>query len=237
MDIILDAHCHTIASGHAYSTITEYVYEAKKKGLKLLAVTDHAPALPGAPKDLYFMNLKVLPKVIDGIEVLTGVELNILDSDGSVDLKKSLLKRLDVVIASLHPPCFIPASLEKNTSAVINTMHNPLVKVIGHLGDPRYPIDYKKVVAAAKETNTAIEINNASLNPISARFGGQDLIRQLLELCKEWEVPVIIGSDAHFHMDLGVTPYASSTVEESGLPPSLLLNSSLALFKNFFEIS
>lgn len=43
MDIVVDSHTHTIASGHAYSTILENALAAKNKGLKLLCTTDHAP--------------------------------------------------------------------------------------------------------------------------------------------------------------------------------------------------
>ena len=58
MKILLDTHSHTIASGHAYSTINEMAYSANKKGLKLLCITDHAPKMPGAPDSVYFRNFK-----------------------------------------------------------------------------------------------------------------------------------------------------------------------------------
>ena len=59
MNIELDTHTHTLASGHAYSTITEMIDAAVDKGLKLLAITEHAPAMPGSCKDFYFYNLKI----------------------------------------------------------------------------------------------------------------------------------------------------------------------------------
>ena len=48
MNIVLDTHTHTLASGHAYNTMTEIIDAAVQKGLKLLAITEHAPAMPGA---------------------------------------------------------------------------------------------------------------------------------------------------------------------------------------------
>ena len=42
MEYILDLHTHTIASGHAYSTIREMAQAASEKGLKLLGITEHA---------------------------------------------------------------------------------------------------------------------------------------------------------------------------------------------------
>ncbi len=49
MEIVLDSHTHTLASGHAYSTIIENALASKNKGLKLLFTTDHAPEMPGSP--------------------------------------------------------------------------------------------------------------------------------------------------------------------------------------------
>ena len=50
MKFVADTHCHTVASSHAYSTIIENVDEARKKGLKYIAITDHYGDIPGAPK-------------------------------------------------------------------------------------------------------------------------------------------------------------------------------------------
>ena len=52
----VETHYHTIASGHAYSTVLEGVMYAKRYGMKGLAVTDHGPAMPGAPHIWHFGN-------------------------------------------------------------------------------------------------------------------------------------------------------------------------------------
>lgn len=83
MNIELDTHTHTLASGHAYSTITEMIDAAVDKGLKLLAITEHAPAMPGSCKDFYFYNLKILPRFQKGLEIMFGVELNVMDYGGT----------------------------------------------------------------------------------------------------------------------------------------------------------
>lgn len=100
-----------------------------------------------------------------GVEILSGVEVNILDISGKVDLSDKTIKKLDVVIASLHTPCISPMSVEENTECVINTMKNPYIKILGHPGDPRYPLDIKKVVSASRDTETVLELNNTSLSP------------------------------------------------------------------------
>ena len=103
MEILIDLHNHTIASGHAYSTMEEMISRAKKKGVKILGISDHAPALEGGPNIFYFGNLFVVPREIDGLILLKGVEANILDFEGNIDVPERFLKRLDYAIASLHP--------------------------------------------------------------------------------------------------------------------------------------
>ena len=83
---ILDVHTHTIASGHAYNTMTEMIHAAQEKGLEVYGITEHAPRMPGSCHDFYFHNLKVVERQYGDLELLLGVELNILDEDGSVDL-------------------------------------------------------------------------------------------------------------------------------------------------------
>lgn len=46
MNIELDVHTHTVASGHAFSTLQEMAQAAADKGLKLLGITEHSPAFP-----------------------------------------------------------------------------------------------------------------------------------------------------------------------------------------------
>ena len=60
MNYEFDLHTHTIASGHAYSTIKEMANSAKEKGLKLLGITEHAPTMPGTCHEFYFQNFRVL---------------------------------------------------------------------------------------------------------------------------------------------------------------------------------
>ena len=99
---ILDTHTHTLASGHAYSTIRENARAAAEKGLELLAITEHAPRLWGSCQTIYFQNLRVVDRRAYEVELLMGVELNILDERGTVDLELRALKQMDIAIASLQ---------------------------------------------------------------------------------------------------------------------------------------
>lgn len=232
----LDTHIHSVSSGHAYSTITENAEYAAKIGLKLIAVTDHAPEMPGSCGKFHFSNFKALPKFINGVELLNGVELNIMDKYGKVDLEENVIKKLDVVIASLHIPCIKPMSMEENTEAVINVMENPLINILGHPGDPRYPIDIVKVVDAAKKTDTLIEINNMSLNPKNPRFGGNDIILEIIRECKRKQQPIILGSDAHYHIQIGDFSFADALIKEAEMPKELILNYSVKDYKQYIGI-
>ncbi len=232
---ILDVHCHTISSGHAYSTVTECAKGASENGIKLIAITDHAPKMPGSCSFLHFWNLKSIPKTLYGVEILSGVELNILDKSGKVDLSEKTLKMLDVIIASLHIPCIKPMSYEENTECLINTMKNPYIKILGHPGDPRYPFDIKKVVLAAKETNTILELNNASLSPENGRYDKPDTLINLLNECKKQNVPIILGSDSHFHTNIGNFKEAEKILEKVNFPEELILNTSIEKFKLFLH--
>ena len=102
MKLIADLHTHTIASTHAYATVTEMVNEASKLGLFALAITDHARTMPGAPGPFYFESMCILPKYMNDVRLLTGVEANICDYNGNLDVEESLQKSLNWVVASMH---------------------------------------------------------------------------------------------------------------------------------------
>ena len=106
MNIEIDTHSHTLASGHAYNTIREMADAAGKKGLKGLAITEHAVKMPGTCHIYYFQNLRAVPRKMCGIELLMGTELNILNEEGEVDFTQKFLEDLDIAIASMHPQCY-----------------------------------------------------------------------------------------------------------------------------------
>lgn len=73
----VDLHMHTVASTHAYSTLHDYIDEAAEKGIKLFAITDHGPDMADAPHYWHFMNMRVWPRLVNGIGILRGIESNI----------------------------------------------------------------------------------------------------------------------------------------------------------------
>ena len=233
---VLDLHTHTIASGHAYNTLREMAKAASEKGLLALGVTDHAPKMPGTCHAFHFHNLKILPRELYGIRLLLGAEVNILDAQGTVDLKDRELDGLDVVIASLHLPCIKPGTCKENTEAYLNVMKNPRVNIIGHPDDGRYEVDYRELVMGAAQYKKVMELNNHSLQPDCTRQNGIENDRIMLELCKEYKVPVVMGSDAHFDTLIGEFAEARSLLEELDFPEELVLNRSLEAIAPYLNV-
>lgn len=234
MKAIIDLHCHTIASGHAYSTLKENIEQASKKGLIYLGVSDHAPGMPGSTHPYYFGNLGIIRDEIEGIKMLRGIEANIIDYDGNIDIPQDIVGKLDYVIASFHPPCIKCGTIEENTQAILKVMDNSEVKIIGHLDDSRYPVNYEKVVKKAKETGTLFEINNSSLRPNSFRVGATENATKLLVLCKKYEVKVIFGSDAHIYYQVGDFENCEKIVKDVDFPGNLVVNYNEEDIKNIF---
>jgi putative hydrolase len=230
MNFVLDVHCHTVASGHAYSTVTENAAHAASLGLTHIGIADHGPAMPGAPHFYFFGNMRVVPEVMHGVRVLKGAEVNICDYDGRLDLPEETMERMDFIIGSLHRGIVPPTNKADHTRAFVAAMQNRWISILGHPGDSWYDIDYEAVVEAAARTHTIIEINNLTLKPISLRYHGEEPQRRLLSLCKEYNVPVLASSDAHYHTDVGELTEAKRLILESGIPASQVLNTDPALF-------
>ena len=235
MKFILDTHMHTISSGHAYSSLEEMVAAAKKKGLELIAITDHGPKMPGSVDEIYFRNFRVIPRKIDGIEVLMGAEVNIMNHEGKLDIRPSVLKEMDLVIVSMHHPCIASGSVEENTNTFIELMKLPYVHIIGHPDNPAYPIDIEKFVDAAKEYNTLIEVNNSSLKPDSFRQGSREICHEMLKICEKKGVSIVMGTDAHISYDVGNFTYALEIIEGADFPDELIVNTSVDKLKDFLQ--
>lgn len=232
MIIELDVHTHTIASGHAYSTIREMMKAASKKGLKLLGITEHARGIPGTCSDIYFENLKVVQREMYAVELMLGAEINILDYEGSLSLEDKLIDKLDVRIAGIHNYCYIPGTIEQNTNAVLKVIKNPKIDIISHPDDGSCPLDYDVIVQASKKYNTLLELNNNSINPINRRKNARENNINMLKLCKKYNAQIIISSDAHVDTDVSRFDFAYKLLNEVDFPEKLIINNSVTDFKN-----
>ena len=141
-----DFHCHTLASLHAYSTLRENLIAAQKRGLRLLAITDHGIGTPDSPPLSFFENLTSLPQNVDGIRLLRGVEANIMDHTGRLDIPDEVLRQLDFVVASYHTSCTVPGTAAEHTRSYIQLAQNENVDLIGHSGSAEFVYDYETVI-------------------------------------------------------------------------------------------
>lgn len=230
--LIADLHTHSLLSGHAFGTIREMAAEAAARKLQLLGVTEHGPRIPGTVNPLYFRNFTDAPRVLYGVEMLYGCEVNILE-DGTLDLDQRHLSCLDYAVAGIHFPCYKDQGITRNTDNVIRCMENSKVKFISHPDCDTFPLDYPALVAGAKATGTALEMNNSSLRKPVLRPGCVENYRKMIPLCMEAGVPIIINTDAHDPSAVGNFSLALGLLETIDASEELILNNDLAKLKAF----
>ena len=224
--LIADLHTHTLASTHAYSTVTEMVRAAGEKGLYALAITDHARTMPGAPGPWYFSCLHELPLHSLGVLTIAGIEANVLDFEGNIDLEPKDGERLDWVVASIHHlglEGLKDPDVEKTTHLWLQVAKNPKVNVIGHSGDPLFAYDYEKVIPVFGENHKLVEINNHSFENRKENIGN---CKKIALCCKRHGVPIVVDSDAHFETSVGKFNFALEMLSEIDFPEELILNAS-----------
>ena len=233
MKIIADTHTHTIASTHAYSTVQEMVKQAQEIGLYAIAITDHAYNMPGSPGMWYFDNLSAIPEYLYGVRILKGIEANIIDYKGNIDVPLHIQKSLDWVVASVHGLLVEEKedpTIEKCTQLYLNVCKNPYVNVIGHSGSGEYKYDYEKVIPEFGKNGKLVEINNASFR---CRKDSVKNCMEIANVCKKHNVPIIINSDAHFSTAVGAVDEAINALKEIDFPEHLIVNTNVERFKEY----
>ncbi|MDL2301966.1 PHP domain-containing protein [Lachnospiraceae bacterium OttesenSCG-928-D06] len=224
----IDIHTHSAASGHGTTdTITHMAKAAAKKGMAVLGFSDHGPATPGSCKESFFRSLLLAPKERFGIRLLYGIEANIIDENGTLDVENELLAKLDFCIASLHSnvfPLSEKASPDLYTTACINAMKNPYVKILGHIDDTNFPKDHVLVAKAAIASGVILELNEVSISPDGYRGNARPNAIAYLTECIHYKHPILLSSDSHGSARIGETPYSLELLESLNCPKSLILN-------------
>ncbi len=233
MKIIADLHTHTNVSHHAHSSLEEMVRGAARAGLRAIAITNHGPAMEDGAHQWHFANLNIVPRKIDGVAILRGVELNILPPDGGIDpIELRYLKPLDYVIASFHAPAFAPATPEVHTLVLENILRNPYVTTLGHLGSEDFAFEQERIISQCKKFGKIIEINN---NSLAIRRGSRQNCTNIARLCKKYQVPVVVTSDAHIAHMVGKVDAALQMLDEIDFPESLILNADWDRLASYFQ--
>jgi DNA polymerase (family 10) len=223
-DIQGDLHIHTNASD-GDCEISELAKAAKKAGYKYICITDHSHSSAIAnglsPKRLtkQIKQIHKLNEQLKGITILAGSEVDIL-ADSSLDFDNKLLAELDFVIASIHSG--MTSSREKVTARTLKAMDNPYVHCIAHptgrLIGQREPmdIDIAAVVKHAAQTHTALEVN---ANPWRL-----DLKDVHCKMAIKSGVKLVIGTDAHSTVGLGLMSYGVATAARGWATKADVLN-------------
>jgi len=226
MKMIADLHLHTVASNHAFNTVTEMARRAQELGFFAAAVTDHAPRLPDSPHPWYFSSLKRLPDRIEGIWLLKGVEANVLSLQGELDFTPADFERmqLDWVIASIHSDAFCRSLTEDDATRLwLNIAENSYVDCIGHSESRAFCYDYDTVTKVFAQKHKIVEMNG---NSAVARPGNEENLRALALACKRNGTSIAVNSDAHSIYRLGCFDSVLPMLEEIDFPMELIVNAS-----------
>ena len=189
-------HCHTEYSD-GRNTIEEMARAAEALGMRYLTITDHSPTANyagGLSLERLRRQRDEIARVQERVDVvlLRGTESDIL-RDGALDFPDAVLRELDVVIASIHARHGLDA--EAMTERLVRAMRHPVGKIWGHalgryvLTRPPVACDVERVLDAAAESGTAIEING---DPHRL-----DLEPRWIRAAHERGLRFVVSSDAH----------------------------------------
>jgi DNA polymerase (family 10) len=224
-DIHADLQTHSDWSDGKLSML-EMAKAAAKRGMKVIAFTDHSASL-GVTGGLKMEDhkkqaaeiKKIQKQLGDSILVLHASEVEIR-ADGKLDYPDDFLASLDLVLASLHTSLRQPR--EKVTKRVINAIRNPHVDIIGHPTGRLIPdregadLDMEAVLKAAAETGVAMEIN--------AHPARLDLDDNYARRARELGIPISINTDSHSEADFDMLPYGVAIARRAWLEPKNVIN-------------
>ncbi|MBL9141106.1 MAG: DNA polymerase/3'-5' exonuclease PolX [Phycisphaerae bacterium] len=224
-DIKADLHSHTNASDGAL-TIEGMADEAIRRGLKVLAITDHSRSSAqanGLTTERLLDHISLIRSIArqykDQITLLAGSEVDIL-ADGSLDYPDEILAQLDVVVASPHSS--LKAAPEVATERLLKAIRHPLVHIIGHptgrIINAREGLspDIALLARESKAHNTALEINANTMR--------LDLRDAHVRVCVDTGTLISINTDAHAAADFDQLRYGVTTARRGWLTTSLCVN-------------
>jgi DNA polymerase (family 10) len=190
-DIQGDLHAHTDWSDGRH-TLEQMAVAALERGRRYLAVCDHAKRLKDGRLERQAEAIAALNDELSGIELLSGVEVDIR-ADGSLDRDDEALAARDWVMASIHAGFDQPR--ERLTERILSAMANPNVDCIGHPTGrklnrrPPYDVDFERICEAAVQTGTFLEVN--------CQADRLDLDDTHVRAAAEAGVRIVLSTDAH----------------------------------------
>lgn len=222
-----DLHVHSLWSDGG-AEIDVMARAARDLGHEYISLTDHSPRLTianGLSRERLLRQLDVVAKLnqeLAPFRILTGIEVDILE-DGALDQDDDILRRLDVVVASVHSK--LRMEKEEMTRRMIKAIASPHTDVLGHCtgryvvgrGRPQSQFDAELVFAACARFDTAVEINS--------RPERLDPPNDLLRLAVEMGCVFSIDTDAHAPGQLEWLPYGAEKATETGVTIDRVVNS------------
>lgn len=228
--IAIDTHTHTVLSGHAWSTLRENIAFAVKRGLHGICLTEHGHAMPSSGPSFITAAQKMLPKLIDGVRLHLGVEANIVDFAGNLDVEDRMLDPCEWVIASIHDLTTRIGSVEENTAAMLGALANPKIDILGHIDDKKAPVHFDTVTRTAAQLGKLVEINN---NSLLVRRGSRERMADVVKCCLRHGTRVAVASDAHFDAMIGDVGPALELLASLNFPDELVVNRSPDAFESY----
>jgi putative hydrolase len=227
----IDLHIHTIASGHAHNTILEYINQAQKLGMDTIGISEHGPSNNETiVTEVYFLTIGRLPRVINGVRVLRGIEANIIDQDGNIDISDNALGRLDYVMANFHDnTTYKDLGIEGNTEVMIKTINSGKINIITHPFHTQiFNFDIERVVEVACRKSVLLEIDLQYINKYLKRPEKYsecfENIKRVVESVKKYNKKLIVNSDSHNIWELGDDSYLEKIKDQIDLPDEMIIN-------------
>jgi putative hydrolase len=227
----VDLHVHSLFSACGLHTILELIEQGRKVGLKAMAITDHGLAVGGGRLTSVFFERFRSP--YDDIKVYKGIELNLLDEKGAVDIVGQYLPFVDILLFGVHPNLPPRGPKEYYTDMVIAAMeNNPFLDILSHPNDPAYPLDYPKIAKKAAQKGMALELNHSKV--LYKRSTPDDALA-LVRACKEAGCLMAVNSDTHALLELGRDESVRPLLEKAKFPAELIVNRTAEAAEKFIE--
>ncbi|MBX3439698.1 MAG: PHP domain-containing protein, partial [Planctomycetaceae bacterium] len=219
-----DLHMHTTATDGTAS-IRDMVEAAKSRGLEYIAITDHSQRVSmanGLNADrlrAHWQEIDKVRKAVSGIEILKGIECDILET-ARMDLDDEVLAEADWVIAVLHYGLKQPR--KQIMKRLLTAVENPHVDIIGHpsgrLIGRRQPadIDYPVLFQAAADHGVMMEIN---ANPMRLDLDDVQTIA-----ARGYGIPIVISTDSHSPSGFDLMTYGVDVARRAALEKKHVAN-------------
>ena len=230
----VDFHSHTVRSACGMCSALEMIAAARRKGVKGILISDHAPGLGGA-RGLALENALCgfrsfanrMPDELDGVRVFKGIEANVMDREGAIDVPLDLAVRLDLVLLGAHPYTPYPnGDPETNAAAMARAIErHPWVDIVVHPRKRPYALAVAPLLPVVAERDIALEVNNGAM------FHGASTpedVGEMIRLADNAGVRLSLAGDAHFVDELGRDQHIRRALAASGVEPARIVNRTLA---------